>query len=69
VNSIKIKKNVIDNSGFVGAAEELGMSERVSHYTNNNYNYKNTIEDGPARKITPGKKMTLNKPLEVWRLN
>jgi hypothetical protein len=59
----------MDNFGFHGAAEELGMMERVSHFNNNNNNYKPTIEDGPARKITPGKKMTLNKPLEVWRSN
>ena len=57
----------MDNFGFVGAAEELGMIERVSHHNNNNNNYKTTIEDGPARKITPGKKMTLNKPLEVLK--
>ena len=43
----------------MGAAEELGMIERVSHNNNNNNSYKSAIEDGP------GKKMTLNKPLEV----
>ena len=31
LNSIKIKKKGKDNFGFVGAAEELGMVERVSH--------------------------------------
>ena len=56
--SIKSKKlKGMDNVGFVVAAEELGMIERLRH--NNNNNYKATIEDGP------GKKMTLNKPLEV----
>ena len=66
--SVKFKKKGIDNVGFVVAAEELGMMERVSHNNNNSHNitnnnnnnsYKSTIEDGP------GKKMTLNKPLEV----
>ena len=72
LNSVKIKKKGMDNFGFVGAAEELGMMERVSHNNNNSnkydmhINYKSTIEDGiPGRKLTPGKKMTLNKPLEV----
>ena len=73
LNSIKIKKKGKDNFGFVGAAEELGMVERVSHNNNNNNNkfdrnsnYKSNYEDGvPGRKLTPGKKMTLNKPLEV----
>ena len=70
LNSVKIKKKGMDNFGFVGAAEELGMMERVAHNNNNKYdmhiNYKSTIEDGvPGRKLTPGKKMTLNKPLEV----
>ena len=58
--TVKINKKGLDNHGFVGAAEELGMIERVSHNNNNNNNsYKSAIEDGP------GKKMTLNKPLEV----
>ena len=74
LNSIKIKKKGKDNFGFVGAAEELGMVERVSNNNNNNNNnkydrnsyYKSNYEDGvPGRKLTPGKKMTLNKPLEV----
>ena len=57
--TVKINKKGLDNHGFVGAAEELGMIERVSHNNNNNNSYKSAIEDGP------GKKMTLNKPLEV----
>merc|ERR1719189_1934007 len=49
LNSIKIKKKGMDNFGFVGAAEELGMAERVAHNNNNNkydmhINYKSTIE-------------------------
>ena len=64
-NSVKIKKRGLDNIGFVGAAEELGMIERVSHNNNNNNNNK----EGPTRKLTPGKKMTLNKPLEVLILS
>merc|ERR1712150_9215 len=70
---VKIKKKGMDNFGFVGAAEELGMMGRVSHNNNNSnkydmhINYKSTIEDGiPGRKLTPGKKMTLNKPLEIF---
>ena len=60
----KLKKKGLDNVGFVGAAEELGMIERVGNNNNNNYKRKETIlEDGP------GKKMTLNKPLEVLRLH
>ena len=60
---VKLKKKGLDNVGFVGAAEELGMIERVGN-NNNNYKRKETIlEDGP------GKKMTLNKPLEVLILN
>ena len=49
----------MDNVGFVGITDELGMVERVRNNNNNNNNYKASIEDGP------GKKMTLNKPLEV----
>ena len=55
----RLRKRGLDNLGFAAGDEKLGMTARVG----NNFNGCDTTqEEGP------GKKMTLNKPLEVWTL-